>query len=132
QAAKICSVELADHSSRMLSLRDYFEAEVMRAIPGVKINGTGPRICNTSNLCFPNCDGELVLMQLDLHGVAASLGSACSSGSLETSRVLLNMGLSQQAAMSSLRFSLSRFTTKEELDETIAILIKHNFNSTRA
>jgi cysteine desulfurase len=114
-----------DHSlACMKSLRDYFEEGLLGAFSFAKINGEGPRIVNTSNICFEGLDGEALLMYLDLHGVAASLGSACSSGSLEPSRILLNMGLTRNQALSSLRFSLSRFTTKEEIDYALEVISK--------
>jgi len=109
-------------SHRMQTLRDRFEQKILERLPFVQINGTGPRICNVSNLCFPGVDAETLLIQLDLHGVAAGQGSACSSGALEPSRILLAMGLSQNLAKSSLRFSLSRFTTEEEIDATVDLL----------
>jgi cysteine desulfurase len=106
----------------MQTLKDRFEQKILELLPFVQVNGTGPRICNVSNLCFPGVDAETLLIQLDLHGVAASQGSACSSGALEPSRILLAMGLSQNLAKSSLRFSLSRFTTEEEIDATVELL----------
>lgn len=107
---------------KMGVLRDYFEAELLEAFPNIQVNGQGKRVCNTSNLCFSGVDGETLLMKLDGMGVAASLGSACSAGALEPSRTLLQMGLSQEEALSSLRFSLSRFTTRDEIDRAIQIL----------
>ncbi len=77
---------------------------------------------NTTNLIFPGIEGEVLLMNLDLQGIAVSLGSACSSGSIEPSRVLLNMGLTKEEASSSLRFSLSRFTTQDEIDDCITVV----------
>ncbi len=114
------AIELLETESilRMGRLRDQLES----GLEGVLVNGTGPRICNTSSITFSGIDGEALLIQLDLQGVAASMGSACSSGSLEPSRVLLNMGLSKQEALSTLRFSLSRFTTEEEIAKTIKII----------
>lgn len=114
------AIELLENESitRMARLRDQLEAGLEDMI----INGTGPRVCNTSSITFPNQDGEALLIQLDLQGIAASMGSACSSGSLEPSRVLLNMGLSKQHALSTIRFSISRFTTEEEIQRTISIL----------
>jgi cysteine desulfurase len=109
-------------SHDMQILRDRFEQKILKHLSFVQVNGSGPRICNVSNLCFPGVDAETLLIQLDLHGVAASQGSACSSGALEPSRILLAMGLSQNLARSSLRFSLSRFTTEEEIDATVELL----------
>lgn len=94
--------------------RDLFEQKLLRDC-GAQLNGEGARICNTSNLFFPGIDGETLLIQLDMAGIAGSHGSACSAGAQEPSRVLLAMGLGEKRARSSLRFSLSRFTTSEEI-----------------
>ena len=107
----------------MQVLRDNFESKIMNSLPQVFINGTGSRICNTSNLSFQGVDGESLMMNLDLAGIAASHGSACSSGALEPSRILLNMGLSTEHAGSSMRFSLSRMTTQEEVDLAVDIIV---------
>ncbi len=107
----------------MRALRDRFERNILMQLPFVQINGLGERLCNLSNLCFLGVDAETLLIQLDLHGIAASQGSACSSGSLEPSRILIAMGLSQTLARSSIRFSLSRFTTEQEIDYTVELLV---------
>lgn len=112
--------------AHMKALRELFEAELTHAIPDLEINGDGPRLPNTSNLHFPGVDGESLLISLDMHQIAASHASACSSGALEPSRTLLNMGYTKERAGSSLRFSFSRFTTTEEIKratETIALLV---------
>ena len=75
------------------------------------------RLCNVSNITFPGIDGEALFIHLDKQGIAASIGSACSSGSIEASRVLINMGISTQLARSTLRFSFSRMNTKEETEK---------------
>ncbi len=108
----------------MTRLREKFEKSIIEQIAGVSINGQGPRVCNTSNLCFEGIEGETLLARLDMKGIAASHGSACASGGIEPSRILLNMGLSRVQAMTALRFSLSRFTTEEEIDYTIETLIQ--------
>ena len=77
-----------------------------------------------SNLSFEGIEGETLITLLDREGIAVSHGSACSSGALEPSRILLNMGVSMDQATSSIRFSLSRFTTAEEIDKTIATVIR--------
>lgn len=97
-------------------LRTHFETSLLRALPDLLINGQGPRISNTSNIAFLGVDGETLLMQLDLAGIAASHGSACTSNSIEPSRILLNMGLDRKTARSSLRFSFSRLNTRQEVD----------------
>jgi cysteine desulfurase len=105
---------------------DHMRALRTRLEAPFEINGTGPRLSNTANLYFPDIEGEGLLMNLDLAGIAVSHGSACSSGSLEPSRVLLAMGYSRQRASCSLRFSLSRFTTEEEIDYTLTLLKQHS------
>lgn len=104
-------------------LRETFESLILEALPDTEINGTGPRIPNTSNLYFPETDGESLLISLDMHGIAASHASACASGALEPSRTLLNMGYSKERASSSLRFSFSRFNTLEEIKKAATTLI---------
>jgi len=99
----------------IVELRDLFE-QLLKEGCGAQVNGQGQRICNTSNLYFPGIDGETLLIQLDMAGIAASHGSACSAGAQEPSRVLLNMGCSEKGARSSLRFSLSRYTTRSEVE----------------
>lgn len=113
-------LEISDH---LLDLRSHFECELLRALPDVAINGLGPRIANTVNVSFAGCDGETLLMQLDLAGIALSLGSACSSGALEPSRVLTNMGLDRKTARSSIRFSFGRTNTKEEINEALERIV---------
>lgn len=123
EAVKLLETELPTAYFRMQKLRDRLERKIMENLEGVTINGTAPRVVNTSNMSFDGVEGEVLLAQLDLQGIAVSHGSACSSGALEPSRILLNMGLSHQEAGSSLRFSLSRFTTEEEINNCIEVLI---------
>lgn len=104
---------------KIRDLRDYLENGLLREIPDIAINGHGPRVSNVSNIAFAGIDGETLLLQLDLAGIAASHGSACSAGALEPSRVLTNMGLDRKTARSSLRLSVSRMNTREEMDLTI-------------
>ncbi|MFP5248039.1 MAG: cysteine desulfurase family protein [Thermoanaerobaculia bacterium] len=103
-------------------LRDHFEDRV-RAALDVTINGVDvPRLPNTSNITFHDADGEGIVIALDLSGVAVSTGSACSSGRVEPSPVLLAMGLSPEEAKATVRFSLSRFTTEAEIDRVADLL----------
>lgn len=103
---------------RVAALRDRFEAQV----PGT-INGRDARrVPNTSNVTFPAADGEGIVIGLDLAGVAASTGSACSSGRVEPSPVLIAMGLTPDEARATVRFSLSRMTTEAEIDQVLKIL----------
>ncbi|CCB86848.1 cysteine desulfurase family protein [Parachlamydia acanthamoebae] len=123
-AVMLLNQELPEAAHRMRSLRDHFEATLLGNLPGVKINGQGERIANVSNLSFEGIEGETLITLLDREGIAVSHGSACSSGALEPSRILLNMGVSMDQSTSSIRFSLSRFTTAEEIDKTIATVIR--------
>ena len=105
---------------KMQHLRDYFES----SLPHISLNGLGPRVSSVSNLAFEGCDGETLLIDLDRHGIAVSHGSACSTLALEPSHVLLKMGYPKKRVLSSLRFSLSRLTTQDELNYTIERLLK--------
>jgi cysteine desulfurase len=125
EALSVLAGSLKADTARIEALRNRFETELKKACPGMQVNGDGPRICNTSNLAFPGLDGESLLMALDMDGVAASHGSACASGALEPSRVLLNMGYPRDRVTRSIRFSLSRFTTDQEIDRAVAVLRKH-------
>ena len=103
--------------SRVAAMRDRLE----RAFDDVTINGAdAARVPNTSSITFRDVDAEGMVIALDLAGIAVSTGSACSSGRVEPSHVLLAMGLSPDEAKSTIRFSLSRFTTEAEIDQTIA------------
>jgi cysteine desulfurase len=105
-------------------LRDRFEARLFKNLPDLIVNGEGPRICNVSNIAFLGADGETLLMQLDMAGIAASHGSACSSAALEPSRVLTNMGIDRKRARSSLRFSFGRMNTIEEIDLAVEKIVE--------
>lgn len=114
-AIEIVQEELSLAMQRMSSLRDLLEQELMERLEGVYINAEAPRVCNVSNLSFEGVEGESLLLSLDMAHVAASHGAACSSGALEPSRVLVNMGLEKSRVRSAVRFSLSRETTEEEI-----------------
>lgn len=103
------------------ALRDRFEASL--ADLNVTVNGAAAeRVPNTSNVTFHGADGEGIVIALDLNGIAASTGSACSSGRIEPSHVLIAMGLPEEEARATVRFSLSRFTTAGEIETTVAVL----------
>jgi cysteine desulfurase len=122
KAVDLLNIELPVGAERMRVLRDRLEKELIQSLGDILVNGSGPRIANTTNLCFLGVDGEALLISLDRAGIAASHGSACASGALEPSRVLLNMGIPKDRARSSIRFSLSRFTTEEEIDHALNII----------
>lgn len=104
-------------------LRDKLENGILKTIYNAKINGsTSNRVPNTTNIGFQYIEGELILLHLSDLGICASSGSACTSGSLEPSHVLKSMGVPFEALHGSIRFSLSRFTTEEEIDYTLKVL----------
>jgi cysteine desulfurase len=123
RAAELARQNLVADSERITALRDRLEGALLAAIPSVRVNGDrAQRVSNTSNLTFAGAGGEALLIALDLQGVAVSTGAACSSGAVEPSHVLLAAGLSPEDARSSLRFSLGRPTTPEEIDHAIAVI----------
>jgi cysteine desulfurase len=124
KAVSLLQDSLQHDSDRIGKLRDYFEKSLQNTLGNLQINGSGPRVGNTSNLYFPKIDGETLLSSLDMEGIAASHGSACESGAIEPSRILLNMGYPRDRVNSSLRFSFSRFTTQEEIETAIQIISK--------
>ncbi len=116
------AVELAkeEDCKKMEKLRDYFIEKIEKEIPEVKLNGSRKeRLCNNVNITFKYIEGEALLLRLDDKGIAVSTGSACSSRELKPSHVLIAIGLHPAMAHGSIRFTLSRFTTKEEVDYTI-------------
>lgn len=118
-AAFGAAAALPSASAQVAALRDRFEAQ----LDGGVVNGKDvARLPNTSNVTFADTDGEGLVIALDLSGVAVSTGSACSSGRVEPSSVLLAMGLTPDEAKATVRFSLSRFTTEEEVDRVAALL----------
>lgn len=133
RAISLLEENIERDTAHMKKLRDLLETILFKALPTLKINGTGTRIVNTSNLCFPGIDGESLLIHLDMLGIAASHATACSSGALEVSRVLLNMGIPKSEAHCSLRFSFSRMNTEEEvlkITQSIVAVIKHRKDAT--
>ena len=113
----------AENSRALHSRRDRLEDGLISAIPGVRINAAGaPRMSNTVNLQVTGVDAERLLIALDLQGLSASFGAACQSGATEPSHVLLAMGLSATEARSSLRLSLSRLTTDDEITRALEII----------
>jgi cysteine desulfurase len=109
--------------ARLCQLRNRIEHGILEQVEGVTINGGGaPRIANTSSVCFGQLEGEALVIALDLKGVAASTGAACSSGAIEPSHVLTAMGLSPDQARASLRFSLGKQNTSEDVDLLLQLL----------
>lgn len=125
KALKMATKNMKEEWVREETLRNYFEDEVSKRIPEIKINGKGARrLPGTSSITFKYLEGESMLLNLSLRGIAVSSGSACSSDSLQPSHVLLAMGVPAEYAHGTLRFSLSKYTTKEEIDYTIEALVE--------
>jgi cysteine desulfurase len=123
KAAELARKHLAEDALRIAALRDRFETSLCEAISGIRVNGDSERrVANTTNITFPGASGESLVIALDLQGIACATGAACSSGAIEPSHVLLAIGLTEDAARSSLRFSLGRTTTSEEIDRAIAVI----------
>jgi cysteine desulfurase len=112
------------HLRRLTALRDRFEAGLLAGYPGAVVNGAGAaRLPGTSSIAFPGLDGQILLVALDMAGVACSAGAACESGSSELSPTLRAMGLANSVVASSLRFSLGVTTTAAEIDDAIARIV---------
>jgi cysteine desulfurase len=123
KAAELAMKNLASDTARVGALRNRFEAALLSALPGVRVNGdVNRRVANTTNLSFEAAGGESLVIALDLQGVMCSSGSACSSGAVEPSHVLTAIGLTPDQARSSLRFSLGRPTTEQEIEDAIRII----------
>jgi cysteine desulfurase len=103
-------------SARLAALRDRLEQNILDRIPDCGVNGSGPRVANTTNIYFDAAGGEAMLIALDLKGFAVATGSACSSGAVEPSHVILALGASNQRARSSIRFSLGRSNDESQVD----------------
>ena len=125
---KACELaaENLEHEIPFLSrLRDKLERNLLKCCPDVRINGnTEYRLPNTTNISFEYVEGEAILLRLNEYGICASSGSACTSGSLEPSRVLRAMGTPFTAIHGSIRFSLSRYNTEDEIDKVLDIVPK--------
>jgi cysteine desulfurase len=123
KAAELARRLLPEDSERIRSLRDRLESALLDRVPRARINGDARRrVPNTLNMAFPGAGGEALLISLDLQGIACSTGAACSSGSTEPSHVLLAAGLVHDDARSSLRLSLGRPTTAEDIDYAIDVI----------
>src|SRR5260370_1247225 len=110
-------------ATEMSAMRDRLQDAILGAMEDIGVNGLGaPRVPNTTNLWFDHVEGEALVIALDLKGLAVSSGAACSSGAIEPSHVLLAMGLSHQRARASIRLSLGKQTTPQEVDFAIGVI----------
>jgi cysteine desulfurase len=124
RAADLAQAWLASGGAVELArLRDRLEQGILATVDGAGVNGRAAvRTANTSNLFFDDVDAEALVIALDLKGIAISGGSACQSGATEPSHVLTAMGLSELRARGSVRFSLSRMTTEDEVDRVLEVV----------
>jgi len=117
KAAELAAAHLPDNYSQVKPLRDKLENELLKRVSNTIINGDrNHRLPNTTSIAFEYVEGESILLMMDQFGICASSGSACTSGSLEPSHVLRAMGVPFTAAHGSVRFSLSKYNTEEEID----------------
>jgi cysteine desulfurase len=120
KACELAAENFEIENKKVKALRDKLEKAILEKCPDCRLNGDPDnRLPNTSNISFEYIEGEAILLMLDKYGICASSGSACTSGSLEPSHVLRAMGVPFTAAHGSIRFSLSRYNTEEEVDYTI-------------
>lgn len=122
KAAELARLNLDEEREKLWNLREMLRKGIEERIPNVVVNGTNDKekcLPGTLNVSFPSAEGESILLYLDLEGIEVSTGSACASGSLEPSYVLLAAGLDVELAHGSIRFSLGRYNTKEDIRYTL-------------
>jgi len=118
----LATATLHDENTRVRALRDRLESGILQKIPNTMRTGAKePRLPNTSNIAFDNVEAEAILMMLDRLGICASSGSACTTGSLDPSHVLMAMGISPARARGCVRFSLGIYSTDADVD----LLLEH-------
>lgn len=126
EAARLRSEALSESISEMARLRDYFETGLRTLHPEIRVNGsTDYRVCNTTNLCFPDIHAESLVNRLDLDGIECSQASACTSARPEPSHVLTAMGLSEDEAYGSIRFSFSVLNSIEQAELAVCAVSRH-------
>lgn len=124
-AEAVVMASSSDRTDDLSKKRDRLEQGILERLTGVVVNGSSaPRVSNTSNMSFDLVDGESILLGLELKGICASTGSACSTGDPEPSPVLMAMGLTPRQAQGSIRLSLGKKTQTSEIDETVDALVE--------
>lgn len=125
EAVRQSRIEMNKNEDHIRKLRDKLEQGIMERLDHVVVNGDpAKRAYNITNLSFMNIEGESILLRLDMHGIAVSTGSACSTGSLEPSYVITSLDVDPEIAHSSIRFSLGRQNTEEEIDQAIEAVVE--------
>jgi len=123
KAAELAKQNIENETTQVAALRDRLEKGLLDTAPDARVNGNRLlRLPNTTNISFEYVEGEAILLMLDQHGICASSGSACTTGSLEPSHVLRAMGVPFTAAHGSIRFSLSIYNTEAEIDKVLEVL----------
>lgn len=122
KALELCMEEQAYFLPKIETMRNAFESELENLFPVIIHGKNEKRVVNTSQIAFPSVNGETLLMLLDQQGICVSQGSACSSGGIEPSRVLLSMGIPLEIVRSSIRFSMSKFTSMEEIHQALHVI----------
>ncbi|MBU4485053.1 aminotransferase class V-fold PLP-dependent enzyme, partial [bacterium] len=123
KAVEIASKIMIEESERITVLRNKLTKGIQEKIPHVKLNGDPiKRLPNNVNVSIQFIEGESILLNLDMEGVAASTGSACTSGTLDPSHVMLAMGLSHELSHGSLRLTLGRYTEEEDINRVLDVL----------
>jgi len=123
KACEIALDEMEDSAKKVGALRDRLQKGIEKNVEFVRLNShPSQRLYNTLNMSFEYLEGESIILNLDLEGIGVSTGSACTSGSLEPSHVLTALGLAPEVAHGSVRFSLSKYNTEEEIDKVIEVL----------
>jgi len=126
KAIEIAVADMTENNAHISALRDYFVSQVLEKIDHIYFNGPkdmSKRLPSNANFSFEYIEGESILMLLDMAGIAVSSGSACSSGSLEPSYVLLSVGVPIEVAHGSIRFSFGKNNAVEEVDYTVKVLV---------
>ncbi len=125
KALELTYTEKETHAKKEEELRNYFEEELLKRVPEIMLNGKdAKRLPGTSSVTFKYLEGESILLRLDFKGIAVSSGSACSSDDLKASHVLLAMGIPVEFAHGTIRFSLGKYNTKEEIDYVLEVAPK--------
>lgn len=125
KALEMAYDKLEEHTLKISQLRDYYENSVKESIPNIKINGDiNDRLPGNSNISFIGVNGQDLLLNLDMMGICVSSGSACTSGSINASHVLMALGLDEDIARSSIRVSIGKYNTKEDIDYLVKNLIE--------
>ena len=115
--------EFDSYNNKLKYLRDYYITQIEKNIPNIKLNGDKvKRLPGNANISFDGIDAGQLLLNLDAYGICASAGSACSSGSIDPSHVLMAIGLPEEIARGSVRFTIGYENTMEEIDRTVDVL----------